>query len=257
MDSHFWLCIRCRPLSLESVSQYKLFNFDYVSYTIPSFLPRHHHASFFDALHAFDKLLSRSIHQHIAYIGCNHRFYIECISYAAYYIIVNAIKLAIIDQPSTLAQYIFITCCNIEIILFGCAIFHMKNCSSHLVRRYDMLNAALAAAYIDKQAFRYRSAIIERFYRVMELYGALDGVQKRVQSAFGVILLYICVNDMFTITFSVYYTLVVNFRVSATMDTWQRRHLIMADFIIYELPMVLRNVYLIVYFHRLGRRVSF
>lgn len=58
---------------------------------------------------------------------------------------------------------------------------------------------------------------------------------------------------MFTVTFSTVY---MNFRVNSTTHARRRRRLLTVDFIIYELSMVFRYVYLVVYFHRLGQRVS-
>lgn len=84
----------------------------------------------------------------------------------------------------------------------------------------------------------------------------LNRVQKRLQSAFGAILLFICVYDMFTVTFSMYHAVYMNFRAIQTVSTRVRRQFVMVNFIMYGLPMIFKDVYLIVFFHRLGDRVS-
>lgn len=87
----------------------------------------------------------------------------------------------------------------------------------------------------------------------MELYEELYAIQQHLQQAFGSTLLFVSVYDLFTITFSVYYVFYANFRVCNAVG---HRHVITADFIIFELPMVLKDIYFVVYFHRLGERVS-
>lgn len=207
-------------------------------------------------MYAFDRRLASLLHYRITYAGCHRQLIIECAVYTLYYIAATALKLIYSERKFTLAQRIFAQCCNIEVILFGCAMFHMKNCAMHLRQRFDILHNELIAVYSEMSVRNHRATTINRFYRLIELYAMLNRVQKRLQSAFGAILLFICVYDMFTVTFSMYHAVYMNFRAIQTVSTRVRRQFVMVNFIMYGLPMIFKDVYLIVFFHRLGDRVS-
>lgn len=225
------------------------------------FVYRQSHASYFQSLHAFDRLLLRSVGSTIRYNSANRRFYTECAIYAAYYLSMTIIKLFVWDRPSTTVLHLFHYCWAIETIVFGWATLHMKNCIVVLLHRHEVLQRKLVKFIgpqpsktllkIQRTAPKFAN---EYFHRIIDLYEALNGIQQRVQQAFGAILLFISIYNLFTITFSIYYVIYMNFRVSNVIGVQRRR--ITANFIIFDLPMVFTYVYIIGYFHRLGQRVS-
>lgn len=113
-----------------------------------SLVNRKRHAELFNALHTFDRLLLRSHDRAVPYDRVNRSYWFECFAYACYFVAMHEIRVRLWDRPTTISLLVFGYCAIAEVIFFGWTVFHMKNCVTNLLLRYEIVHEILETFFL-------------------------------------------------------------------------------------------------------------
>lgn len=226
-------------------------------------LNRQPHAEFFEVLLTFDKRFSARITTPISYKRINLAFWIEFGLFSVYLIILFWVEAMFNEKLTLLINLLFWTCEIGEQIVYTLVICHMKNCVTNLLVRFERTHKLLRSLLrrsdatsqtrsMHRQKKMYRS---ERFEYIVGLYDVLFKAQRRLQYAFGTVLVFLAVYALFTNILSLYIVLNSNFYETVKHDERHRLYITIKYFV-FELPLVVRDVYMATYFNHIGNQVS-
>lgn len=225
-------------------------------------LNRKSHAEFFEVLLTFDTRVSARITPPISYKRINRAFWIEFSLFSMYLIILFLVEATFNEKLQELVNLLFWSCEISEQIVYTLVICHMKNCVTNLLVRFERMHKLLRSlcqqrktATVTRRMQRQQEMNQrDRLEYVSELYDVLFKAQRRLQSAFGSVLLFLAIYALFTNILSLYIVLNTNFY--GTVKQERHRLYITIKYFVFELPLAMREVYMATYFNDIGNQVS-
>lgn len=229
-------------------------------------LNRKPHAEFFDVLLTFDRRFSERISPPISYKRINRAFWIEFTLFSLYLIILFVVEAMFNEKLQLLMNLLFWSCEITEQIVYTLVICHMKNCVTNLLVRFERMHKLLRSLFrqthtttttmTDTISNSQREILrCERFEYIVGLYDVLFKAKRRLQYAFGIVLVFLAIFALFTNILSLYIVLNTNFY-QITKHEERHRMYITIKYFVFELPLVVRDVYMATYFNDIGNQVS-
>lgn len=229
-------------------------------------LNRKRHAEFFNVLLSFDKRFNARITSPISYKRINRAFWIEFSLFSAYLMILFFAEVCVNEKLKLLTNLLFWSCEVSEQIMYTLVICHMKNCATNLLVRFERTHKLLrelfrhsysATATTTSSRMQQQKKLdrCERLERIVELYDILFKAQRRLQYAFGTVLVFLAIYALFTNILSLYIVLNTNFYGTVKHEERHRRYITIKYFV-FELPLAVRDVYMATYFNEIGNQVS-
>lgn len=220
------------------------------------------HAEYFDVLLAFDKRFNQRISKPISYHRINRAFWIEFGLFSLYLTVICIIEAIFNEKMKEMQNLLFWTCEIAQQIRYTLFICHMKNCATNLLARFDrthkLFRSLLRPSSMSDRRRRHSANHVnsyERFEYTVGLYDMLYKAQRRLQYAFGSVLLFIGLYALFTAILSLYIVLNTNL---VEMVKYENRHrlYITVKYFMFEVPLVMRDVYMAIHFNDIGNQVS-
>lgn len=224
---------------------------------------RRPHADFFEVLLKFDRRFSSRFSSPISYKNINRAFWIEFGAFSVYLIVLFWVEVNVNEKMKRLINMMFWSCEITEQIIYTLIICHMKNCVTNLLVRFERMHKLLrslvrrgdsraATEGMQRQIEMERS---EHFECISELYDILFKAQRRLQYAFGTVLVFLAIYALFTNILSLYIVLNTNFYDTVRREERHRLYITIKYFV-FELPLSVRDVYMVTYFNDIGNQVS-
>lgn len=228
-------------------------------------LSRKPHAEFFDVLHTFDIRFSARIKAPISYKHINRAFWIEFNLFSVYLVFLFILEAMFNEKMQQLANMLFWSCEISEQIIYTLVICHMKNCVTNLLVRFErthkLLRSLLRRSDATMPMAWKRSQQQQQYHRserlecIIGFYDILLKAQRRLQYAFGTVLVFLAIYALFTCILSLYIVLNTNF-IEKVKSEERHRVYITVKYFVFELPLVARDVYMATYFNDMGNQVS-
>lgn len=225
-------------------------------------LNRKPHAEFFEVLLTFDRRFSARIIKPISYERINRAFWIEFSLFSVYLFVLFLVEATFNEKLKLLTNLLFWSCEISEQIVYTLVICHMKNCVTNLLVRFERTHKLLRTLLLPNDTTaktwnvqrQRRMHRCDRFECIVGLYDVLFKAQRRLQYAFGTVLVFLAIYALFTNILSVYIVLNTNFY--ETVKQERHRLYITIKYFVFELPLVVRDVYMATYFNDIGNQVS-
>lgn len=221
----------------------------YALYIVITFLIiyRRAHANFFNKIYEFDQTYSMLVKRKIKYNKINRVFWIEIIIFTIYLCIAFFVRFYFNEYFNDWQRILFWACEIGEQILYSFVIFHIKNCVWNLIIRFRQVNGLFKKTSSNGQ-----------LEKVLKLLNILLDSRDNMALAFGLALLLILIYNLFAVALSSYIMLYANVYELNSLKHRTHKHVyyITIKYFTYDLPFILKDFYLTLYFHILGNTVG-
>lgn len=220
-------------------------------------IERQAHANYFNKLYQFDCIYNKLVNPTIEYTAMNRMFWIEVITFTSYlcFMFVSQLK----SQEPLWYDVLFWACEIGEQCVYAFAMFHMKNCAFNLIVRLQKVNTLLRKFSVNKSNVNISNVEYSQLEHVMRMLDILLNARDNLQNAFGLAFLLMFVYNLFAVTLSSYIMINANFNENNhhNQHDLHNLHYNLAKYLCFELPLIFKDFYCIIYYHCLGRTVRF
>lgn len=207
------------------------------------------HSMYFNQLQQFDLDLMNISNSTINYRQVNSKYLILCCIWIVYYgVIVNSLEYYFfkMDDFERILYFIFY---YISAIVIGICIFHIQSCAAYYQIRATELQEMIV---IQLEAFVCDERQSNKLEDMLSLLMYLKNVKKTFKMSFEPTLLFILIHDLVNVVLSINFII---FRlIYPNLGVIGADYLL--DYIIYELPLVVKDIYCVHVCHKFGNQVS-
>lgn len=224
-------------------------------------IKRRAHAQFFNHLNQFDRTYNKFIEPPIKYKNINRAFWIESFLYGVYIFVKPLFKYAFEMQVFRGYSMLIRMNLSFEQLVYGIALFHMKNCAHNLIVRLRKINSLLHKFLVKQQqqqrqpynanATQFTMTNLFRLEQTALMLIILLKARQHLQTAFGPVFVLIFTFNLFSIAFTAYPLLSSEDPYSEDVSMFLRT----MDIIVL-IPYLIKDLYCMINYHILGNMVS-